>query len=251
MQRARLAALLGLIASLSHGQEPATLSDLETLAERGAHLELLERAEEVPVSSRTEDWKNLVSTAAVVLLEGKAVTKDPFARALEADGLSRRHTFLAERQPFLRARDRAALAGARQCLKESDEQPCWKTLAAFEPTLTPAGGLELGRLLRKNGATADRVAVLFARAAGKDAAVCQDADLQDVLIAALDGPFAGAPATAARTVAFTTCWTAFSDKLKKAMKSASAYRLQNACKPMREKRALTTLQEDLCQDENQ
>ena len=159
--------------------------------------------------------------------------------------------FLAERQPFLRARDRAVLAGAQRCLKESDGEPCWKTLAAFEPTLTPAGGLELGRLLRKNGATPDRVAALYARAASKDGAVCQDAELQEVLIAALDGPVEGAPATAARTVAFTTCWTGFTDKLKTAMKSASSYRLQNACKPMREKKALTALQEDLCQDEGQ
>lgn len=39
--------------------------------------------------------------------------------------------------------------------------------------------------------------------------------------------------------------------MKRAMVGASAYRLQNACKPMREKKALTALQEDLCQDESQ
>lgn len=236
---------------MSQAKEPATLGDLEVLSSKGAFAELLERAEDVAPAARTDAWKSLVTGAAVAQVESIAVTKEPFAPALEADVLLKRHTFLAERQPFLAARDGAVLGGAQRCFKEPDGEPCWKALAAFEPTLTPAGSLELGRALRKNGALPARVTSLYAKAAVKDGAACKDADVQDVLVASLDGPEDGAPAVAARSVAFTTCWGALSPKLKAAMVGASGYRLRNVCKPMREKKALSALQEDLCHDEEQ
>lgn len=246
-----LASGLCLISILSQAREPATLADLEVLSSKGAWVELLERAEDVAPAARSDAWKSLVTTAAVALVKSTAVTKDTFAPALEADVLGKRHTFLQEREPFQRARDGAVLAAAQRCFKEADGEPCWKELAVFEPTLSPAGGLELGRALRKNGALPARVTALYARAAAKDAAVCKDAEVQEVVVASLDGPVDGAPATAARTVAFGTCWSALSPKLKASMVGPSAYRLQNACKPMREKKALSALQEDLCQDESQ
>lgn len=242
---------LGLLSLVAGAKEPATLADLEVLLQKRAYAELLERAEDVAPASRTDAWKSLVAGAASAVVKSGAVTKDPFAPALEADALLKRHAFLAEREPFLAARDGAVLGAAQRCFKEADGEPCWKTLAAFEPTLTPAGSLELGKALRKNGALPARVASLYAKAAAKDPAVCKDADVQDVLVASLDGPGEGAPAVAARTVAFTTCWAALTPKLKAAMVGASSYRLRNACKPMREKKALTALQEDLCQDEAQ
>ena len=251
MRRAWLASGLCLVSIVSHGKEPATLADLEVLSSKGAFAEVMERAQDVSPAARSEAWKSMVTTAALALVKSTAVTKDPFAPALEADVLSKRHTFLQEREPFQRARDGAVLAAAQRCFTEADGEPCWKELAVFEPTLTPVGGLELGRALRKNGAQPARVTALYARAATKDAAVCKDADVQDVLVASLEGPADGAPATAARTVAFSTCWSALMPKLKAAMVGPSASRLQNECKAMREKKALSPLQEDLCQDEGQ
>ena len=251
MSRPSLASLLCLLSIAAWSKEPATLADLEVLAQKGAHAEVLERAEDVAPSARTDAWKALVTTSAVALVKSTAVTKDAFAPALEADVLMKRHTFLSEREPFQRARDGAVVAGAQRCFKDADGEPCWKTLAAFEPTLAPAGALDLGRALRKNGALPERVTVLFARAAAKDPSACKDGDVQDVLVSSLDGPVDGAPATAARSVAFTACWVALQPKLKAAMVGASGYRLQNVCKPMREKKALSALQEDLCQDESQ
>jgi hypothetical protein len=251
MRTAWLASGLCLISTLGYGKEPATLADLEVLLQKGASAELLERAEDVAPAARTDAWKALVTSAAVAMVKSTAVTKDPFAPALEADTLAKRHAFLAEREPFQRARDGAVLAGAQRCLKESDGEPCWKSLDAFEPTLSPQGGLELGRALRKNGARPERVAALYARAAAKDPGVCKDAEVADVLVASLDGPIEGAPQVAARSVAFSGCWAALMPKLKAAMVGASAYRLQNCCKPMREKKSLTSMQEDLCVDEGQ
>lgn len=251
MARALLASGLCLLSIAGWAKEPATLSFLEVLAQKGAHAEVLERAEDVVPSGRTDAWKALVTSSAVALVKSTAVTKDAFAPALEADVLAKRHSFLGEREPFQRARDAAVLAGAQRCFKQGDGEPCWNTLDAFEPTLAPAGSLELARALRKNGALPQRVTVLYARAATKDPAVCKDGDAQDVLVSSLDSPVDGAPATAARSVVFSGCWSALMPKLKAAMVGASAYRLQNACKPMREKKALTALQEDLCQDESQ
>lgn len=251
MARAWLVSGLCLISILSHGKEPATLADLEVLSSKGAWVELLERAEDVAPNARSDAWKSMVSNAATTVVKSAAITRDAFGPAFEADALAKRYPFLSEREPFQRARDGVVLAAANRCIKEQDGDPCWKTLSVFEPTLTPAGGLELGRALRKNGALPARVTALFARAAAKDASVCKDADVQDVVVASLDGPVDGAPAIAARSVAFTTCWTVVMPKLKAAMVSASSYRLQNVCKPMREKKALSALQEDLCQDESQ
>ncbi|MDP1827059.1 MAG: hypothetical protein Q8L48_27545 [Archangium sp.] len=236
---------------LSHGREPATLAELEVLVSKGAFPEVLERAEDVAPSARSDAWKSLVTKAAAAVVQSAAVTRDAFAPALEADALAKRHPFLSEREAFMKARDGAVVSAAQRCFKEEDGGPCWKTLAAFEPTLSPPGSWELGRALRKNGALPGRVTALYAKAAAKDAAACKDADVQDVLVASLDGPVDGAPAIAARTVAFTTCWAAVQPKLKAAMVSASSYRLQNVCKPMREKKALSALQEDLCADESQ
>jgi hypothetical protein len=137
----RAAALaLCLVSWVSQGKEPASLSDLEVLSSKGAFAELLERAEDVAPAARTDAWRALVTNAAVALVKSTAVTRDAFAPALEADVLSKRHTFLSEREPFMRARDGAVLAAAQRCFKEADGEPCWKTLAAFEPTLSPAGG---------------------------------------------------------------------------------------------------------------
>jgi hypothetical protein len=249
MERASLG--LCLLSLVAWGRDPATLSELEGFARRGAHAELLDRAQDVAPAMRTEAWKALVASAAVGLVKATAVTSDAFGPALEADVLMKRHTFLAEREPFQRARDGAVLAGAQRCFREEAGASCWKVLDAFEPTLSPAGGLDLGRALRKNGALPQRVTLLYARAAATDSAQCKDADVQEVLVAAFDGPVDGAAATAARAVAFGGCWTTLMPKLKAAMVGPSSYRLQNVCKPMREKRALTSLQEDLCQDESQ
>lgn len=252
--------LLVLVSMVSHGKEPATLADLEVLASKGAFAEVLERAEDVAPSARSDAWKSMVTNAAAAVVKSAAVTKDAFAPALEADALAKRHPFLSEREAFTKARDGAVVSAAQRCFKEGDgelaprgdkSEPCWKTLAAFEPTLSPSGSLDLGRALRKNGALPGRVTALYAKAAAKDAGACKDADVQDVVVASLDSPVDGAAAIAARSVAFTTCWTAVQPKLKAAMVSASAYRLQNVCKPMWKKKALSALQEDLCQDESQ
>lgn len=251
MRGAWLASSLCLLSFGVLGKEPATLADLEALSQKGASAELLERAEDVAPAARTDGWRNLVSSAAVASIKASAVSKDPFAAALEAEGLAKRHGFLSEREAFQRARDGAVLAGAQRCFQESDDGPCWKVLAAFEPTLSPVGGLELGRALRKNGARPERVTALYARAAAKDAGLCKDVEVQEVVVASLDGPVEGPAQGAARSVAFGVCWTALMPKLKAAMVGASSYRLQNVCKPMREKKALTSLQEDLCQDEAQ
>lgn len=251
MSRALLC--VAFFSAVSAAKAPATQAELDTLAANGAWDEILERAEDVPAASRGEPWKTVVVSAATARVTHRASSApEAFAAAVEADALKGRYRFLADREAFITARDAAVNAGAQRCMKDREDQACWKALAHFENTLSPAGGLALGRLFKKNGWLPSRVMPLLAKGiSGADSALCKDPEVQDVTVAALDAPVEEASAAAARTVAFEWCWVAMQPKLRAAMVGASSYRLRNACKPMRERKALSALQLDLCADEEQ
>ncbi len=244
--------LIAAVLCLSHfalGKEPATQADLEALVAHAAFEELLERAEDVPVAARKDEWRAAVTRAAAASVSQRP-TKEPFSRAARADALGERYRFLAEQPAFTSARDEAVVAGAALCLEEAEYAPCWKDLARLESTLSPAGSLTLGRLMRKNGFVPARVAPLFCKAVDKkDAPACREVDLQDVVLAGLDLPVDEDGARAARLVAFAQCWSVMQPRVKASLVGASSYRLRNSCKVMRERKALTELQADLCTDE--
>jgi hypothetical protein len=247
MRRALL--VVGVLSGLALAKEPATQAELDALAARAAYAELLERAEDVSAGSRLDPWRSVVTKAAVAVVSHRSAGA-PFVDAAKAETLRERYRFLADQPAFITARDEAVVAGAEACVKETEDAPCWKTLASFEKTLGAGGSLALGKLLQKSGFRAGRVMPVFARTVtSKDAPACRDPDVQAVTVDALELPVA--EAATARSVAFELCWTAMMPKLKAAMVGASSYRLQNACKAMREKKALTEMQADLCTDEGQ
>ncbi len=87
------------------------------------------------------------------------------------------------------------------------------------------------------------------RASGaKDAAACADPDVAEATLDGLDAASDSQSAKAARQIAFDWCYPALAGRLKTSMVGASTSRLENACGPMRERRALTPLQDDLCKD---
>lgn len=251
MCRALLAAAF--FSAVALAKPPATQAELDTLASNGAWDELLERAEEVPASSRAEPWKTVVASAAAARVTHRAQNaQEAFAGAIDADALKSRYRFLADREAFTTARDSAVIAGAARCMKDREDEACWKALGGFENTLSPAASFALGRLFKKNGWLPVRVMPLLEKGiSGTDSAACKDAEVQEVTVAALDAPSDDASAVAARTVAFERCWVAMQPRLRAAMVGASSYRLRNACKPMRSKKALSELQLDLCADEGQ
>ncbi|MBS1153839.1 MAG: hypothetical protein H6Q89_5537 [Myxococcaceae bacterium] len=227
---------------------PATFEDLKTLAAQQSYPELLERAEDVAPAARNDAWRELVATAATRVVQSTKIADDPFGQAARADALIERFSFLDKQPAFLAARDEAIVSGLRRCASANDEA-CFKLFGRYEKTLSPAGSLAAGKVLRRNGSFAYRPMVLFARAVGgKDAAACKDPDVADAVLAALDLPAESEGAKAGRQVGYEWCWAALQPKLKAAMIGASSMRLANACKPMREKKALTELQDELCKD---
>lgn len=226
-------------------KDPATLADLKTLADAKSYPELLERAEDVAPAARTDAWKDLVATAAAGVVRSTPIAKDPFVQASKADALLERFAFLAKRDGFLAARDEAIVTGLQRC----NDEACFRLFAPYEKTLLPAGSLAAGKALRRSGFVPYRPMVLFAKAVGtKDAAACKDTDVVDAVIAGLDTPEGSDTAKAAQQVAFEQCWSVLQPKLKASMVGASSTRLENTCKPMRAKKALSELQDELCRD---
>ncbi len=233
-----------LLVLLLLAKDPLSLEELKALSQQKSHLELLERAEDVAPSARSDAWKELVAAAATQVIQSAARDeKHPFAAAAKSDALKARFPFLEQREPFTSARDEAVINALKSC----NDTPCLDTFVLYEKTLSPAGSLAAGKAMRRAGFVPYRPIAVFARAASNPAA-CSDADLADATIASLDTPEDSDTAKAGRQVAFESCWSALQPKLRAAMVGASPYRLANACKPMRAKKALSAIQDELCKD---
>ena len=240
------AVLLG--SSLALAGVPVSLADLTALAAQQAWVELLEKAQDVPPASRTEAWRGLVRDAAVATLRGQAVLP-AFTGAERADGLVGRFPFLGPDPAFTAARGDVVASDIERCLALPPDAPCWTAEGRYESSLTGAGALRAARAFVKAGAVKYRPMALFAAAVtAKDAPPCRDADLADAVVAALDLPPTHDAAKHATRVAFELCWSALAPRLKEALRSPTDARLANQCQPMRARRALTELQEDLCHD---
>lgn len=222
--------------------------DLSALAQQKSWAELLEKAEGTAPAARDDRWRALVAEAATFVTQPARAAKDPFATAEKADALAERFPFLARHPPFVAARDAAVVAGLERCVQSQDDD-CFRRFAPFETTLAPAGSLAAGKVFRRGGFFAWRPIALFARAVGaKDAPACADPDVAEAALAALDTPEGSEAAVAARQVAFDWCFAALKAPLQASMRGAGPLRLANACGPMRARKALTALQDDLCRD---
>jgi len=243
--------LILLCSAVASAKAPATMDDLQALAKQRSYAELLERAEDVAPAARTDAWQGLVATAAAGVVGAAPTGKDPFAEVHTADTLLARYSFLDKRAAFVTVRDDAVLKGLARCTSANSES-CIEQFVPYEPSLGAAGSLKAGKMLRRYGAVPYRPMLLFAKAtSAKDGAACKDPDVADAVIAALDLPREQASVKAAQEVAFESCWPALQARLRSTMISAGSSRLLNSCKQLRAKKALTTLQEELCKDEEQ
>ncbi|WP_241758004.1 hypothetical protein [Myxococcus landrumensis] len=250
MTRRLAMVLASLLAAPVLARPAATLEDLRALAAQKSWAELLERAEELPPAARSDTWRTLVTEAATAAVESATAPddKDPFAVARKAHALRQRYAFLAKAPGFSSARDARGLKDLERCLesKKSDCIDTYRELAADASTETT---LQAARLV-KRGHFAYVAMPLFAAAVrgGKEAGACKDEALAEAVLAALDLPTTDARAGDARKVGFEWCWSALGARLKTATVGASAYFLANTCVPMRARKALTELQDDLCKD---
>jgi hypothetical protein len=240
------------LASAAWASTPLKMADLKALAKDKSHAEILQKAGDVAPSERTPEWKELVAAAATASLKPGRQARPVFGDAVYADSLVDQYAFLDSDSAFDAARDEAVLRGITECMKEDDAHQCWNIEARYEATLTGDVALKAAKAFVKNGSMKYRPMGLFAAAiTSKDSQVCKDADLADALAAAFDLPPHYAAAKAAVTVAFNQCWKALSPTLKDFMRGAETFRMQNLCKPMRAKKWLSELQEDLCRDAGQ
>ena len=233
--------LLSMLLAVPAFAGTASLEDLEALAAQSAWVELLERAEDVPPAKRNDAWRGLVTKAATAVVQ----TDESRAQAL-----STRYGFLANQPGFAKVQGGAAVTTLEKCLKRDDLKDaltdCVTTFRKSNPKAEPL--VEAARLIRRQWNPAAPVE-LYADAAASAKELCADAGLAESALAALELPRDGTRAEAARKLTFETCWTALAPTVKKAMVHASTYLLGNACEPLRVKKALTEIQDELCRDE--
>ncbi|AGC47412.1 hypothetical protein MYSTI_06139 [Myxococcus stipitatus DSM 14675] len=242
--------LASLLATPVMARPAATLEDLRALAAQKSWAELLERAEDLPPAKRSDTWRTLVTEAATAEVEAATAPddKDPFAVARKARALGQRYEFLAKAPGFSSARDARGLKELERCL-ESEKSGCVDTYRELARDAGSETMLQAARLVKRSH-FAYIAMPLFAAAVreGKAAGACKDEALAEAVLAALDLPSTDARAGDARKVGFEWCWSALGARLKAATVGASSYFLTNTCVPMRARKALTELQDDLCED---
>nr|WP_254623571.1 hypothetical protein [Myxococcus sp. CA033] len=168
----------------------ATLEDLRGLAVQKSWAELLERAEALPPTTRSDTWRALVTEAATAEVESATVLddKDPFAMARKARALGQRYAFLATAPGFLSARDARGLKDLERCLA-LERSGCIDTYRELAGDASAETMLQAARLV-KRGHFAYVAMPLFASAVrgGKEAGACKDEALAEAVLAARDLP---------------------------------------------------------------
>lgn len=223
---------------------PANMDDLQAMAASGAWSELLERAEDVPAAKRSPLWKELVASAATAVVQ---------ADDSRAAALASRYPFLTGNAAFAKTQGQAALTAFEKCLRVEREGrdvllDCEGGFRKAAPNAKPELLVQAAKVLRRQFNPAASVD-LFAQAAAGSKDVCTDPGLQESTLAALELPADAPRAKTGRTLAFETCWPALGAAVKSAMVHASTYLRANACGPLRAKKALTELQDELCRED--
>jgi hypothetical protein len=235
-------------ASVALADRTWTMDDLKALDASRSHAELLEHAEDVPPTARTDDWRAMVGRAAAgVVASAHDTTKQPFAGTERGVAASKRFPFLAKDPGFQGALEASALASMKRCAQGDGD--CVEPVKPALPLLRAAGLVDLGKALGA-GRRSTAPMTIFAQAIGSsvDHPACRDPVVQDATLASLELPSDDEFAAAARKVAFDACWKAMEKPLKAAMVHANDALRKNACAPMRAKKALTELQDDLCKE---
>ncbi|MCC6337380.1 MAG: hypothetical protein IT380_25710 [Myxococcales bacterium] len=247
MTRAAVVVALGL-GLVARADKTWTLDDLKALDASRSYAELVEHAEDLPPKSRADEWKALVARAAAAVVSSTEDSpKQPFAGADRGVALSKRFQFLSADAGFQAAVEVSALSSMKKCAPTGAD--CLALVMPAVPLHRPASLVELGKALRA-GRRPTAPMTLFARAIGStvDHPACREAAVQEATVASLEFKPDEELASAARKVAFDACWKAMEKPLKAALVHASDALRRNACAPMRAKKALTELQDELCKE---
>jgi hypothetical protein len=246
MNRVILAAVVFSV-GVARAAEPLGLDEIKALAAQNAWTEILEKAERVKASDRNADWNNAVTQAAAEGCDGKPSDRDPLSQVQCAQRLEKRFAFLKVEPSFQKRLKTLVTEGLDDCTSR-DFNDCDARMIKLSAQLKADVLVAAGAALLKNGYFKTSPMPLFADAVKQNASHCFNTALPEVVVASLGMPAGEARAKQARAVAFGACFKALSAPLKAAMVGASDYYLKNACAGLKEKKALSELQIDLCHD---
>ena len=242
-------ACLSAFMTLAPASPSWTLEQLNAALEQHSYAEILDRATDVPSTERTDGWQDAVTkSAAEVLRAMKPTEKSPLFVVNRATELAVRFRFIESRPEFVAARGEVIVAALRRCW-DADDQRCLRALDAHTQSLSGKAALDAAKVLQRGGVPWGAMSYIE-RAVASERTLCTNALVRTVTLSALTTPADQPVAASARRVAFELCWDALMPATKEGMVGASDAYLQNCCKAMRDKGALSGLQDEICLDED-
>lgn len=237
----RTLALLAVPAVLAAAAPALTMADFEALSKQKAFKEMLERAEEIAPTQRSDTWRTLVTQA----VNAELVRADD---ALSfADRLVGRYAFLAESKDFAAAARKPVMASANLCLATGNS--CLDVLTRLARAVDdPLFALEAARTVRLN-LFHYLAAPLFALAVERNApGACEDADLRLAVMAALQAPASERYVPPAKAIAEGKCFAALREPIAAQLSGADpeSHLAANVCAFMKAKGALAKVKNHPC-----
>ena len=177
-----------LLAGTASAESHLSISDLNRLAEKSLWSELFEKLEQVPPKERDARWQELLEESATREVSEAVRSRSPYA--LDAAALlTRRYPMLKESSRFSEAARSNLAAEVQACLTYADTSQCSAT-AQEVLAATKAGNtaeiVRAGRVISARGSFANSLR-LFGPALleEKDAALCDDEQVQEALVRSL------------------------------------------------------------------
>lgn len=252
-----LFALALLAGSPAVADDRYTLQDLMALDRQEGWEELLAHAKDIAPRDRDDAWEKLVEKAAIEHLGARLGRGEPDTAAADSDNLLKEHAFLKRSRPFLDARAKAGLAGARRCFDQRGGSSCVEYLEVFirQDPQNAALAFDAGKLTRPFMNPVAGIA--FYRAAlernpepALRARICDDADVVEASGYAFGRPTTYETATAGRAVVFGACFDVMRPKIVEMLvKSSGSYTAANVCPGLAERKSLTRFQAAYCEDQ--
>ena len=237
-------------ATASADDKKFTLADLKELVAQKSYAEAVQHLSDVPPSERKTDWQDLAATAAGGYIGGLS-NDDLVKKVLSIEEIDEKYPQLLKNTKYTKPRAEIGLKAYTACFQlDYATEECFQHALKYvdnDPTNADLA-FKMGKIVRHNAF--HYVAMPYfkrAIAIGKGGAMCKDEDLKLAVVAGLGLPKDDDKAADARTVAFGACF----DDLKKPILDAfkaeeSGYLHDNACDPLKAKKALSADQAKGC-----
>jgi hypothetical protein len=234
-----------------------TMADLAALDKQQSWSELLDNADRVHPADRTADWKRLVSSAAMHVVDRIAAAGDSDLHAAAkvidvVPAAERKYGFLTSDTAYLDGKGRALSRVAAMCLHE-DVGGCGTFIESLADGVQhfPKGTARSIALLLSDEKLPSETIHFWALAAADDVAACQDGRLEMAVVNVLRGD-AGDRGVADAQRAAATCYTALEQTLVRELIASdetvkpTVPFLRNACPVLKTHGASTIAKKKKC-----